>query len=76
LPNCATLGRLFLARIHLPGQAWGPWRRYQQVDCSRPGADWNRHTQYGTQAWMELGDKEAMRLGVWGRGRFAVDIRL
>lgn len=76
LPNCDTIGRTFTARIRLPGQPWHPWHRYEQVDCSKFGKDWNTHTAHGTRAWFEIGGKEAHRLQVYGMGQFQSEIRL
>jgi hypothetical protein len=70
--NCGELGRVVLARIRSRWTgAWGPWRRYQIVDCSAR-RDVGYHRKIGLI--LEVDYRSAVKTGFAYQGRSAVEV--
>jgi hypothetical protein len=71
--NCGELGRVVEARVRNPyNGVWGPWRRYQILDCSAR-QDVGYHRQIGLI--LEIDYNSAVATGIAWRGRSEVDVR-
>lgn len=71
--SCAELGRVVEARIRNPRTgAWGPWKRYQIVDCSA-----RKHLAYQRSIGLilEVDYASAAKAGFVYRGRSAVEVK-
>jgi hypothetical protein len=71
--SCAELGRVVEARIRNPRTgAWGPWKRYQIVDCSA-----RKHLAYQRSIGLilEVDYVSAAKAGFVYRGRSAVEVK-
>lgn len=71
--NCGELGRVVQARIRNPWTgAWGPWRRYQIVDCSA-----RKHLAYQRRIGLilEVDYSSAVKAGFVYFGRSAVEVK-
>ena len=71
--SCAELGRVVQARIRNPRTGvWGPWKRYQIVDCSA-----RKHLAYQRSIGLilEVDYASAAKAGFVYRGRSAVEVK-
>jgi len=72
-PSCGELGRVVVARILNPRTgAWGPWRRYQILDCS---ARRDLAYQRGLGLILEVDYRSAAATGFLYQGRSAVEVK-
>jgi hypothetical protein len=72
-PSCSELGRVVEARIRNPRTGvWGPWKRYQIVDCSA-----RKHLAYQRSIGLilEVDYASAAKAGFVYRGRSAVEVK-
>jgi hypothetical protein len=71
--RCAELGRIVEARLRNPFTGrWGPWLRYQVLDCSAP-QDVAYHRDIGLI--LEVDYDSAARAGFAGAGRTQVEVK-
>jgi hypothetical protein len=71
--NCSELGRVVQARIRNPWTgAWGPWKRYQIVDCSA-----RKHLAYQRKIGLilEVDYASAAKAGFVYFGRSTVEVK-
>lgn len=71
--SCSELGSVVEARFRNPRtDRWGPWKRFQIVDCSAP-----RHLAYQRRLGLilEINYEQAAAAGFASRGRTAVQVR-